>query len=60
MSVTAAIIAGAATAAAAGTNAITQGQLNRKNRKWQEKMYNKQVADRRADAEAQAHSAKSF
>lgn len=53
MSVTAAIIAGAATAAATGTNAIAQGKLNRKNRRWQEKMYNKQVVDRRADAEAQ-------
>lgn len=58
MSVTAAIIAGAATAAAAGTNAIAQGKLNRKNRQWQEKMYNKQVADRRADAEAQAQRQK--
>lgn len=58
MSVTAAIIAGAATAAAAGTSAIAQGKLNRKNRKWQEKMYNKQVADRRADAEAQAQRQK--
>lgn len=58
MSVTAAIIAGAATAAAAGTNAIAQGKLNRKNRKWQEKMYNKQVADRRADAEAQVQRQK--
>lgn len=58
MSVTAAIIAGAATAAAAGTNAIAQGKLNRKNRRWQEKMYNKQVADRRADAEVQAQRQK--
>lgn len=58
MSVTAAIIAGAATAAAAGTNAIAQGKLNRKNRRWQEKMYNKQVADRRADVEAQAQRQK--
>lgn len=58
MSVTAAIIAGAATAAAAGTNAIAQGKLNRKNRAWQEKMYAKQVADRRADAEAQAQRQK--
>lgn len=58
MSVTAAIIAGAATAAAAGTNAIAQGKLNRKNRQWQEKMYKKQVADRRADAEAQAQRQK--
>lgn len=58
MSVTAAIIAGAATAAAAGTNAIAQGKLNRKNRQWQEKMYAKQVADRRADAEAQAQRQK--
>lgn len=58
MSVTAAIIAGAATAAAAGTSAIAQGKLNRKNRKWQEKMYKQQVADRRADAEAQAQRQK--
>lgn len=58
MSVTAAIIAGAATAAAAGANAVAQGKLNRKNRQWQEKMYNKQVADRRADAEAQAQRQK--
>lgn len=58
MSVTAAIIAGAATAAAAGTSAIAQGKLNRKNRKWQEKMYKMQVADRRADAEAQAQRQK--
>ena len=58
MSVTAAIIAGAATAAAAGTNAIAQGKLNRKNRRWQEKMYNKQVVDRRADAEAQVQRQK--
>lgn len=58
MSVTAAIIAGAATAAAAGTSAIAQGKLNRKNRRWQEKMYNKQVADRRADAEAQVQRQK--
>lgn len=58
MSVTAAIIAGAATAAAAGTNAISQGKLNRKNRQWQEKMYNKQVADRRVDAEVQAQRQK--
>lgn len=55
MSVTAAIMAGAtALTAATGTgSAIAQGKLNRKNRKWQEKMYAKQVADRRADAEMQ-------
>lgn len=58
MSVTAAIIAGAATAAAAGTNAIAQGKLNRKNRKWQEKMYNLQVKHRREDAEMQAQRQK--
>lgn len=55
MSVTAAIMAGAAalTAATGTGSAISQGQLNRKNRKWQEKMYKQQVADRRADAEMQ-------
>lgn len=60
MSVTAAIMAGAAalTAATGTGSAIAQGKLNRKNRKWQEKMYNKQVADRRADAEAQAQRQK--
>lgn len=58
MSVTAAIIAGAATAAAAGTNAIAQGKLNRKNRQWQEKMYNLQVKQRREDAEMQAQRQK--
>lgn len=60
MSVTAAIMAGAAalTAATGAGSAIAQGKLNRKNRRWQEKMYNKQVADRRADAEAQAQRQK--
>lgn len=60
MSVTAAIMAGAAalTAATGAGSAIAQGRLNRKNRRWQEKMYNKQVADRRADAEAQAQRQK--
>lgn len=55
MSVTAAIMAGASalTAATGAGSAIAQGKLNRKNRRWQEKMYNKQVVDRRADAEAQ-------
>lgn len=55
MSVTAAIMAGAAalTAATGTGSAIAQGKLNRKNRKWQEKMYKQQVADRRADAEMQ-------
>lgn len=55
MSVTAAIMAGAAalTAATSTGSAIAQGKLNRKNRKWQEKMYKQQVADRRADAEMQ-------
>lgn len=58
MSVTAAIIAGAATAAAAGTNAIAQGKLNAKNRRWQEKMYDLQVKQRREDAEMQAQRQK--
>lgn len=55
MSVTAAIMAGAAalTAATGTGSAIAQGKLNRKNREWQEKMYEKQVSDRRADAEMQ-------
>lgn len=60
MSVTAAIMAGAAalTAATSTGSAIAQGKLNRKNRKWQEKMYEKQVADRRADAEMQVNRQK--
>lgn len=55
MSVTAAIMAGASAlmAGASTGSAIAQGKLNRKNRQWQEKMYNKQVSDRRADAEMQ-------
>lgn len=36
------IVSAAAGAAAAGGNAISQGQLNKKNRAWQEKMFNKQ------------------
>lgn len=55
MAVTEAILAGAAalTAATGTGSAIAQGKLNRKNRKWQEKMYKQQVSDRRADAEMQ-------
>ncbi len=33
--------------------AISGGSMNRKNRKWQEKMYNKQVADNRENAAQQ-------
>lgn len=60
MSVTAAIMAGAAalTAATGAGSAIAQGKLNRKNRKWQEKMYNLQVKHRREDAEMQAQRQK--
>lgn len=55
MSVTAAIMAGAAalSAGAATASTVSAGKLNRKNRRWQEKMYKQQVADRRQDAESQ-------
>lgn len=37
-----ALIAGAASAIGSGTNAIATGKLNRKNRRWQEKMFSRQ------------------
>ncbi len=43
-----AIAGGVAAATTAGT-AIAQGKLNRKNRKWQEKMYKRRLADQRQD-----------
>ena len=39
------IVSAAASAAAAGGNAISQGQMNKKNRAWQEKMFKKQNAE---------------
>lgn len=36
------VVTAAASAAAAGGNAISQGKLNKKNRDWQEKMFKKQ------------------
>lgn len=38
--------------AASAGSAVSAGSLNRKNRKWQEKMYNLQVTQRREDAQA--------
>ena len=35
--------------AASGGSAIASGSMNRKNRKWQEKMYNLQVTQRREE-----------
>ena len=47
-----AIAVGIAAASSAGS-AIAQGKLNRKNRKWQEKMYNRRLQDQRADWQMQ-------
>lgn len=58
-----AILAGVGTAlsgAASAGSAISSGSLNRKNRKWQEKMYNLQVAQRREDAQAQYERTKDY
>ena len=43
----------ALTAAGTAGNAIAQGKLNKKNRKWQEKMYERRLADQRADWQMQ-------
>ncbi len=42
-------IAGGVAAATSAGNAIAQGKMNRKNRKWQEKMYMRRLADQRQD-----------
>ena len=47
-----AIGAGLAAASSAGT-LIAQGKLNKKNRQWQEKMYERRLADQRADWQMQ-------
>lgn len=46
--------------AASGGSAIASGGLNRKNRRWQEKMYNLQVTQRREDAQAQYERMKDY
>ncbi len=46
--------------AASGGSAIASGSMNRKNRKWQEKMYNLQVTHRREDAQAQYERMKDY
>lgn len=46
--------------AASAGSAISSGSLNRKNRKWQEKMYNLQVTQRREDAQAQYERTKDY
>ena len=46
--------------AASGGSAIASGSMNRKNRKWQEKMYNLQVTQRREDAQAQYERTKDY
>lgn len=47
-----AIGAGLAAASSAGSM-IAQGKLNKKNRQWQEKMYERRLADQRADWQLQ-------
>lgn len=51
-----AILGGASSAG----SAISSGGLNRKNRRWQEKMYNLQVTQRREDAQAQYERMKDY
>lgn len=46
--------------AASGASAVASGSMNRKNRKWQEKMYNLQVTQRREDAQAQYERMKDY
>lgn len=46
--------------AASSGSAIASGSMNRKNRKWQEKMYNLQVTQRREDAQAQYERTKDY
>lgn len=46
--------------AASAGSAVSAGSLNRKNRKWQEKMYNLQVTQRREDAQAQYERMKDY
>lgn len=46
--------------AASAGSAISSGALNRKNRRWQEKMYNLQVTQRREDAQAQYERMKDY
>lgn len=46
--------------AASAGSAVSAGSLNRKNRKWQEKMYNLQVTQRREDTQAQYERLKDY
>lgn len=46
--------------AASAGSAVSAGSLNRKNRRWQEKMYNLQVTQRREDAQAQYERMKDY
>lgn len=46
--------------AASAGSAVSAGSLNRKNRKWQEKMYNLQVTQRREDVQAQYERMKDY
>lgn len=46
--------------AASAGSAVSAGGLNRKNRKWQEKMYNLQVTQRREDTQAQYERMKDY
>lgn len=51
--ITAGIIAGAGSLLGSGISAATGGSMNRKNRKWQEKMYKWQLQDQRDNAKMQ-------
>lgn len=46
-------IAGGLAAASTAGSVIAQGMLNRRNRKWQEKMYNRRLQDQRQDWQMQ-------
>lgn len=50
---TSALITGAASLIGTGASAVSQAKLNKKNRRWQEKMYDKQRADRLSDWDLQ-------
>lgn len=51
--ITAGIIAGAGSLLGSGISAASGGNMNRKNRNWQEKMYKRQLADQRENAKMQ-------
>lgn len=50
---TAALVAGGASLLGTGAGIVSNGSMNRKNRKWQEKMYAQQLADERENCQMQ-------